>query len=99
MYRLKHICAIVSGISGLLAVTAIPFNLTDTARSFLTTRVKDAIPSAPRFVIYSDKFVSGETGPPPVDMVKVGVLYSARNDFSSPGCFQGYNVLSVGSGT
>ena len=74
MFGLKHIGAIVSGISGLLAVTAIPLNLTETARSFLTTRAKDAVPSTPRFVIYSDKFVSGETGPPSVDMVKVGIL-------------------------
>ncbi|KAI0644217.1 glycoside hydrolase [Trametes meyenii] len=27
-------------------------------------------PDAPRFVIYSDKFVSGVTGPPPVDQIK-----------------------------
>ena len=85
MYGLKHIGAIVSGISGLLAVTAIPLNLTDTARSFLTTRAKNAVPSAPRFVIYSDKFVSGETGPPSVDMVKVEVLYPACNGTSSLG--------------
>ncbi|KAL0576275.1 hypothetical protein V5O48_005719 [Marasmius crinis-equi] len=29
-----------------------------------------AVPSAPRWVIYSDKFVSGITGPPPVSQVK-----------------------------
>lgn len=29
-----------------------------------------ATPGAPHFVIYSDKFVSGETGPPPVAQVQ-----------------------------
>ncbi|KAL9713573.1 hypothetical protein Ac2012v2_003184 [Leucoagaricus gongylophorus] len=74
MFGFKRIGAIVLGISSLLTVTAIPFNLTNTARSFLTTRAKNVVPSAPRFVIYSDKFVSGETGPPPVNMVQVGIL-------------------------
>ncbi len=29
------------------------------------------VPNEPRFVIYSDRFVSGLTGPPPVDQIKV----------------------------
>ncbi|KAJ3560713.1 hypothetical protein NP233_g10657 [Leucocoprinus birnbaumii] len=73
MFGFKRISAILVGLSSLLATTAIPLeahNLTETARSFLTDRAKNAVPSAPRFVIYSDKFVSGETGPPPVSMVK-----------------------------
>ncbi|KAJ3561135.1 hypothetical protein NP233_g10381 [Leucocoprinus birnbaumii] len=73
MFGFKRISAILVGLSSLLATTAIPLeahNLTETARSFLTDRAMNAVPSAPRFVIYSDKFVSGETGPPPVSMVK-----------------------------
>ncbi|KAF5350237.1 hypothetical protein D9758_007838 [Tetrapyrgos nigripes] len=33
-------------------------------------RAANAVPSAPRFVVYADKFVPGQTGPPPVDQVK-----------------------------
>lgn len=40
--------------------------LDSTARSFLTR----ATPAAPHFVIYSDRFVSGLTGPPPVSEVE-----------------------------
>ncbi|KAJ3558300.1 hypothetical protein NP233_g11533 [Leucocoprinus birnbaumii] len=70
MFGFKRIGAILAGLSSLLAVAAIPLenhNLTDTARSFLITR---AAPSAPRWVIYSDKWVSGETGPPAVSDIK-----------------------------
>ncbi|KAF9266951.1 glycoside hydrolase [Marasmius fiardii PR-910] len=35
-----------------------------------TDPVPFAVPSAPRWVIYSDKFVSGLTGPPPVSQVR-----------------------------
>ncbi|KAG7093682.1 hypothetical protein E1B28_007340 [Marasmius oreades] len=35
-----------------------------------TNVVPLAVPSAPRWVIYSDKFVSGLTGPPPVSQVR-----------------------------
>ncbi|THU87981.1 glycoside hydrolase family 18 protein [Dendrothele bispora CBS 962.96] len=34
------------------------------------TRATDAVPGAPRFVIYSDRFVPGLTGPPPVNEVE-----------------------------
>lgn len=74
MLGFKRIGAILTGLSSLLAVAAFPLeahNLTDTAKHFLTTRAKNAVPGAPRFVIYSDKFVSGETGPPPVTQVQV----------------------------
>lgn len=75
MLSFKCIGTILTTFSGLLAVAALPFeahNLTDTAKHFLTTRANDAVPGAPRFVIYSDKFVSGQNGPPPVDQVRVG---------------------------
>ena len=36
-----------------------------------TALEKRAVPSGPRFVIYSDKWVSGETGPPSVDQLTV----------------------------
>lgn len=32
---------------------------------------KNAAPAPPHFVIYGDKFVAGQTGPPPVEDVKV----------------------------
>ncbi|KAJ3771174.1 glycoside hydrolase family 18 protein [Lentinula raphanica] len=38
-----------------------------------------AVPVAPRFVVYSDKFVSGLTGPPPVaDVEGFNVLYGSK---------------------
>ena len=33
------------------------------------------VPNAPRFVIYSDKFVSGSNGPPSVDQIKVSTVH------------------------
>ncbi len=74
MLGFKRIGAMLLGLSSLLSVAAVPldsFNLTDTARSFLDERAVKAIPGPPHFVIYSDKFVSGQTGPPPVAQVKV----------------------------
>ena len=35
----------------------------------------NAVPAAPRFVIYSDRFVSGITGPPPVSEVVVCCVF------------------------
>ncbi|TBU27275.1 glycoside hydrolase family 18 protein [Dichomitus squalens] len=40
-----------------------------TAEVELQTRAAATVPAAPRFVIYSDKWVSGETGPPSVDQL------------------------------
>ena len=42
-----------------------------TAEVELQTRAAATVPAAPRFVIYSDKWVSGETGPPSVDQLTV----------------------------
>ncbi|KAI0372704.1 glycoside hydrolase [Pilatotrama ljubarskyi] len=45
------------------------------SRSTSTSISKRAVPDAPRFVIYSDKWVSGITGPPPVsDIVGYNVF-------------------------
>jgi chitinase len=73
MFGYARIAALLTGLSSLLAVVALPHeaaNLSDTAKHFLTERAKNSVPAAPRFVIYSDKFVSGITGPPPVAQVK-----------------------------
>ena len=53
--------------------------LDNEARSILAR----ATPAAPHFVIYSDRFVSGLTGPPPVSEVKVSIDYfiSIIDDF------------------
>ncbi|KAF8892265.1 glycoside hydrolase [Infundibulicybe gibba] len=74
MSWVKLLCsafAILSQIGGIAAAPADGAlnSLDDTARSFLT-RATSATPAAPHFVIYSDKFVSGETGPPPVSQVQ-----------------------------
>ena len=34
---------------------------------------KRAVPGAPRFVVYSDRWVSGLTGPPPVSQIQVSL--------------------------
>ncbi|ESK96512.1 glycoside hydrolase family 18 protein [Moniliophthora roreri MCA 2997] len=46
----------------------------------------NAVPDAPRFVIYSDKFVSGITGPPPVEQV-VGYNVFALSFLLTAGAF------------
>jgi hypothetical protein len=74
MFGYTRITTLLAGLSSLLAVAALPYearNLSDTAKHFLTERAKNSVPAAPRFVIYSDKFVSGTTGPPPVADVQV----------------------------
>ncbi|KAF9223993.1 glycoside hydrolase family 18 protein [Gyrodon lividus] len=53
-----HIATFVASFAALSGVTSLPF-----ATQGLATR---ATPTAPHFVIYSDKWVSGENGPPNV---------------------------------
>lgn len=81
MFGYTRIAALLTGLSSLLAVAALPlesFNLTDTAKHFLTERAKNAVPGAPRFVVYGDRFVSGITGPPPVNDVRVNAFIFRR---------------------
>ena len=53
-------------LSGVLAAPTCELKLAE--RSAVEKR---AVPSSPRFVIYSDKWVSGETGPPKASTIKV----------------------------
>ena len=57
-------------ITSVLASPVDSHGLDDTARKFLT-RAKRATPAAPHFVIYSDRYVQGLTGPPDVTEVEV----------------------------
>ena len=54
-------------------VFALPLNDTQLAHLGPAARsiLARAVPTNPRWVIYSDKFVSGLTGPPPVSEVQV----------------------------
>ncbi|KAL1943057.1 hypothetical protein VTO73DRAFT_4728 [Trametes versicolor] len=52
---------------GVLSAPACELSLE--SRSTSTSLSKRAVPAAPRFVVYSDKFVSGLTGPPPVSEI------------------------------
>lgn len=63
---------------GVLSAPACELSLE--SRSTSTSLSKRAVPAAPRFVVYSDKFVSGLTGPPPVSEIAVRItsLYSIR---------------------
>ncbi|KAL5504980.1 hypothetical protein ACEPAH_7643 [Sanghuangporus vaninii] len=61
-------CALVH-FTSVLALPIDSLGLDSTARKFLS-KAKRATPAAPHFVIYSDKFVSGETGPPDVSQVE-----------------------------
>ncbi|TFK39803.1 glycoside hydrolase [Crucibulum laeve] len=70
----KALLAAIVGLCSALNVLSAPLefgsqNLTIAARSSLA-RSTNAVPVAPHFVIYSDEFVSGQTGPPPVSQVK-----------------------------
>ena len=61
----------LSHISNVLSSPVDRLNGLDSkARSFLSP-AKRATPAAPHFVIYSDKFTSGLTGPPDVSQVEV----------------------------
>lgn len=64
---------------GVLSAPACELSLESRSTSS-TSLSKRAVPAAPRFVVYSDKFVSGLTGPPPVSEIAVRVtsLYSIR---------------------
>ncbi|OCB91529.1 glycoside hydrolase [Sanghuangporus baumii] len=61
-------CALVH-FTSVLALPIDSLGLDSTAWKFLS-KAKRATPAAPHFVIYSDKFVSGETGPPDVSQVE-----------------------------
>ncbi|KAL0953844.1 hypothetical protein HGRIS_005021 [Hohenbuehelia grisea] len=63
----------------LAAPTNGPVVLDKMARDILAR----ATPAAPHFVIYSDKFVSGQTGPPPVSQVQVSCHMIAFKDFTA----------------
>ena len=59
--------------SGQAPMNGLTFDgLSHQAQDFLS----NAVPVAPRFVVYSDRWVSGETGPPPVAQVKVRAAIS-----------------------
>lgn len=62
---------------GVLSAPACELSLESRSTSS-TSLSKRAVPAAPRFVVYSDKFVSGLTGPPPVSeiAVRIIILYS-----------------------
>ncbi|KAF9006140.1 glycoside hydrolase [Cyathus striatus] len=62
---LTLLATLSSVVAGPLGFTR---SLASTPRCLLTRAERD-IPSSPRFVIYSDAPVSGETGPPPVSQI------------------------------
>ncbi|EGO22388.1 glycoside hydrolase family 18 protein [Serpula lacrymans var. lacrymans S7.9] len=57
----KRLTALVSAVAAIGHVAALPTFSTSTGNSVVK---RATIPAAPRFVLYSDKWVSGETGPP-----------------------------------
>lgn len=86
-FSFSRLLAILSACALLSQVACSPIaeefsGLDIKAREILerSTRVS-AITSAPRWVVYSDKYVSGLTGPPPVSEVTVGsnLLFLALN--------------------
>jgi hypothetical protein len=80
---LARIISISSAFLCFARVSAVPVNATifdgldQQARDILVR----ATPVAPHWVIYSDQFVSGTTGPPAVSAVTVGI-YSERRQAS-----------------
>jgi hypothetical protein len=64
--------SLLSSLIGLQIVISSPVEVAHGRNaSNLATHAKLAAPAAPRFVIYSDAPVSGETGPPPVSEIQV----------------------------
>lgn len=69
---LKRILATIAGLSALGVVRSVPLdNVLPGSNVTSGDLVSRATPAPPHFVIYSDRFVSGLTGPPPVSQVKV----------------------------
>lgn len=69
---LKRILATIAGLSALDVVRSAPLdNVLPGSNTTSGGLVSRATPAPPHFVIYSDRFVSGLTGPPPVSQVKV----------------------------
>lgn len=56
---------------------------------------KNAVPSPPYFVVYSDRYVPGLTGPPPVAEVVVGASIVMVIIILTTFCIKGFNVLCV----
>lgn len=81
---------------GVLSAPACELSLE--SRSTSTSLSKRAVPAAPRFLVYSDEFVSGLTGPPPVSEIKVGIspLYNIRR--SSPKSFRASTFCAKSAG-
>lgn len=67
--------ATLISLSGIVSAASIPSSLDKYAALDTTAReiLARATPTAPHFVIYSDKFVSGETGPPDASAVAVRI--------------------------
>jgi chitinase len=70
----KFVFSLLSGLISLVAVNSYPADLashdmSDTALKVISS-AKQAAPAAPHFVIYSDEWVSGETGPPAVSQIQ-----------------------------
>ncbi|KAF8809476.1 glycoside hydrolase family 18 protein [Phlegmacium glaucopus] len=71
-FSFKRFFLLLSALVGLAVVNSSPTSVgshdshTDLSAVAPHPNTNNAIPAAPHFVIYSDKFVSGETGPPPV---------------------------------
>ncbi|KAL5483523.1 hypothetical protein ACEPAI_8755 [Sanghuangporus weigelae] len=89
-------CALVH-FTSVLALPVDSLGLDSTARKFLS-KAKRATPAAPHFVIYSDRFVSGETGPPDVSQVEVCsfiilILTSWLTSYFTD--FKGFNVFAL----
>lgn len=68
---LKRILATIAGLSALGVVRSAPLDDIPGSNTTSGGLVSRATPAPPHFVIYSDRFVSGLTGPPPVSQVKV----------------------------
>lgn len=75
-FALPYLVAFFAALAHLGAVSSVPVSSADfdgldnVARDILAR----ATPAAPHFVIYSDEYVSGLTGPPPVAEVQVHTL-------------------------
>lgn len=79
LFTFHRLAAVLSVFAFSGRVSSAPADLEQEAFSGLDSkalgildRAKQVTPTAPHWVIYSDKYISGTTGPPPVAQVKVG---------------------------
>lgn len=79
-FTFSRLAAIISALTLVSNVACSPVDVSaiaglDTTARDILERSTQVSTTAPHFVVYSDEWISGLTGPPPVAEVKVRIIY------------------------